>query len=55
MQQPRGSHLWSRWVLANSLGEMLGLGSTFAIGVGLFSGLSEAPGVGPALVSVPPS
>ncbi|MDH7485434.1 MAG: hypothetical protein QHJ81_04065 [Anaerolineae bacterium] len=38
-------------MLANCLGELVGLGSTFAIGVGLFSGLSDAPGPGPALVS----
>ncbi len=43
--------LWRRWVLANSTGELIGLGSTFAIGVGLFSGLGDAPGIGPALLS----
>jgi hypothetical protein len=43
--------LWQQWVLANSLGELVGLGLTFAIGLGLFSGLSEAPGLGAALLS----
>lgn len=31
MQNMRLSHLWLRWVAANSLGEMLGLGTTFAV------------------------
>jgi hypothetical protein len=43
--------LWRRWVLANSLGELVGLGLTFAIGIGLFSGLAEAPGLSAALLS----
>lgn len=43
--------LWLRWVLANSLGEMVGLGSTFAVGVGLFAGLADSPGVLPAILS----
>jgi hypothetical protein len=43
--------VWVRWVLANSLGELVGLGATFALGVGLFSGLAESPGAGPAVLS----
>jgi hypothetical protein len=35
--------LWVKWILANSLGELLGLGATFAIGFGLFSGLADSP------------
>lgn len=31
MQNMRLSNLWLRWVTANSLGEMLGLGATFAV------------------------
>ncbi len=33
--------LWLRWVIANSLGEMIGLGLTFAVGIGLISNLGE--------------
>jgi hypothetical protein len=44
-------HLWSRWVLANALGELMGLGATFAIGAGLLSGLQDLPGIGGALLS----
>ena len=43
--------LWSRWVLANSLAELVGLGATFALGVGIFSGVADSPGVLPAIVS----
>ncbi|MBN1400543.1 MAG: hypothetical protein JXA74_06880, partial [Anaerolineae bacterium] len=45
------TRLWARWVLANTVGKLLGLGATFAIGAGLFSGLADAPGLGPALLS----
>ena len=45
-------NLWGKWILANSLGELLGLGATFAIGIGLFSGLAETPGPAAALVTV---
>jgi hypothetical protein len=37
--------LWLRWVLVNSIGEMIGLGATFAIGFVLFSRLGEPQGV----------
>jgi hypothetical protein len=43
--------LWWQWILANALGELVGLGATFAIGFGLFSGLSDIPGVGAALLN----
>ncbi len=43
--------LWLRWVFANSIAELVGLGSTFAIGFGLFSGLAESPGILPAILS----
>ncbi|NLG27524.1 MAG: hypothetical protein GX557_06410 [Chloroflexi bacterium] len=41
--------LWWRWVLANALSETLGLGSTFAIGFGLFAGLPE-PSAAPVAI-----
>lgn len=41
--------LWLRWVGANALGEGLGLGASFAIGLGLFSGLGEPHGALPAI------
>lgn len=42
--------LWLKWVLANSAGELIGLGATFAIGAGLFSGLAEDLGIAATLV-----
>jgi hypothetical protein len=43
--------LWLRWVLANALSELLGLGLTFAA-IGLaFSGLEDQPGIGGVLAS----
>lgn len=42
---------WLAWIAANSVGEMIGLGATFALGVGPFSGLTEGSGVAPALLS----
>jgi len=50
IQQRVRRTLRPKWVLANSIGELVGLGSTFALGAGLFSGLSEASGTGPALL-----
>lgn len=47
-----GGNLWTKWILANSLGELLGLGATFAIGMGLFSGLAEVPGAAAVLLTV---
>lgn len=43
--------LWSRWVAANALGEMLGLGTTFAVIALVFSGLDSQPGVVGVLLS----
>jgi hypothetical protein len=37
--------LWLRWVGANALAELLGLGATFAIGVFLFTRLGEPQGL----------
>ena len=36
--------LWRRWVAANALAEMLGLGATFALGVAIFALLGEPQG-----------
>jgi hypothetical protein len=44
-------NLWWQWILANVLGELVGLGATFAIGVGLFSGLTDSPELAAALLS----
>jgi hypothetical protein len=43
--------LWLRWVTANALGEMLGLGLTFAVGVLAMSRLGNQPGVGMVLAA----
>src|SRR3712207_9512442 len=43
--------LWTRWVLANSLAETVGLGTAFGMGVVLFSYL-QAPGIVVALATV---
>jgi hypothetical protein len=41
----KGGSLWLRWVGANALAELLGLGATFAIGVLLFTRLGEPRGL----------
>lgn len=38
--------LWLRWIMANALGEMFGLGLTFAIGALVISNLADQAGVG---------
>ncbi len=43
--------LWLRWVAANALGEMLGLGMTFGVVVLVFSQLGAQQSVGIVLVS----
>jgi hypothetical protein len=43
--------LYLRWIGANALGELLGLGATFAIGIGLFSGLADSPHLLPVLLT----
>ena len=43
--------LWLRWVAANALGELLGLGMTFAVTALAFSRLGNQPGVEGVLVS----
>lgn len=40
----KGWSLWLRWVGANALAELLGLGATFAVGVWLFTRLGEPRG-----------
>ncbi len=42
--------LWLRWVAANALGEMVGLGATTAVIAVAFSGLEEKAGVGSVLL-----
>ncbi len=42
--------LWLRWVAANALGEMVGLGATTAVIALAFSGLDEQAGVGSVLL-----
>lgn len=41
--------LWSRWVAANALGEVLGLGVSALIGLAFFPALGEGAGLLPAL------
>ena len=41
--------LWSRWVAANALGEVVGLGGSALIGLALFPTLGEGAGLFPAL------
>ncbi|NIS67671.1 MAG: hypothetical protein GTO12_01575 [Proteobacteria bacterium] len=43
--------VWRRWVIVNSLGELLGLGATLALGATLFSSVTDAQGTGPALLT----
>ena len=47
---PRDSRgLWYRWVAANAVGEMIGLGTTFGVGVAFFSLVGEPQTAGEAL------
>jgi hypothetical protein len=41
--------LWRRWVVANAVGELIGLGLTFLVGFGAFAVLGELDGLGPTL------
>jgi hypothetical protein len=43
--------LWRRWVIANALGEMIGLGATLAVGAWFISGLEQQSGMAMALLS----
>lgn len=45
MHPDQYSKLWIRWVLANALGEMLGLGATFAVLAAGISYVNSIPGV----------
>ena len=51
MDRQESRKLWMRWVVANSLAEALGLGSTLAIGLLLSSRIGEAEGVGPSITT----
>lgn len=43
--------LWARWVVANTVGQIGGLGATFAIGYGVFGALAGAEGLTVAVVT----
>jgi hypothetical protein len=43
--------LWFRWVIANALGELFGLGLTFAVGVLVISGFGDQTGIWIILLS----
>jgi len=45
------SKLWLRWVGANALGELFGLGGTAAVGVLALSSLGSQPGIGSVLLT----
>jgi hypothetical protein len=47
--QAGAGSLWARWVVANALGEMLGLGGTALVGLALFPALGDGNGLLPAL------
>lgn len=51
MKRFDGRRLWLRWVAANALGEMFGLGLTFALAAALFARLPHRQGAGIVLVS----
>ena len=51
MGDTRKRTLWLRWVAANALGEIFGLGGTFAVGALVISRLGDLPGVIFVLVS----
>ena len=46
-----GAALWRRWVLANALGEMVGLGGTLALGALVIPRLDQLAGVTAVLLS----
>jgi hypothetical protein len=51
MTQVRRPALWGRWVAANSLAELVGLGTTFLLGATLFAGIAAAEGTAAALLT----
>jgi hypothetical protein len=51
MGEKQKSTLWLRWVAANTLGEIIGLGGTFSVGALAISRLGDQPGVLFVLVS----
>ncbi len=48
----KNSTLYSRWIAANAVGELFGLGLTFAIGYAIIALFGELPGVTGSLVSM---
>jgi hypothetical protein len=44
-------NLWLRWTVSNAIGEMLGLGSTFAVIAFAFSRMGDQPGAGMVFLS----
>lgn len=44
--------LWFRWVAANALGELVGLGATFAVGVSLLAPTGEGQGAATPIVTL---
>lgn len=51
MQTAEKRALWFRWVVANALGELIGLGATFALIGILFTRLATQPGITAVLLS----
>ena len=51
LTSPDKQTLWLRWVAANAVGELLGLGATFAVGTLVMSRLENQPGVAIVLFS----
>jgi hypothetical protein len=49
MDRQTKTQLWWRWVVANAVGEMIGLGTTFGVGVAFFSLVGEPQAAGEAL------
>jgi hypothetical protein len=51
MNSKSSTTLWLRWVAANGLGEMFGLGLTFAVGVAVISSLGDQQSVPVILIT----
>lgn len=45
MAASKARTLWLRWIWANAIAELIGLGGTFTIGATLFSSIAERPGI----------
>jgi hypothetical protein len=48
----RSLSLWLRWVGANALAEMVGLGATFAIDVLIVARVASMPGIAASLLGI---